>query len=51
MWVPDRKDVPEGTLPEDVLPREFKVHIINENQKNNQSRADIVQAWQEEVLL
>ncbi|XP_077578526.1 helicase ARIP4-like isoform X2 [Stigmatopora nigra] len=53
MWVPDAEALPANSNNGPVRPRNFKVHILNDEHKNTASRAKVVENWAQDggVLL
>ncbi|XP_067447744.1 helicase ARIP4-like isoform X3 [Thunnus thynnus] len=53
MWVPPTESLPPDADPGLVKPRNFKVHILNDEHKNTATRAKVVEDWAQEggVLL
>ncbi|XP_077469673.1 helicase ARIP4-like isoform X2 [Stigmatopora argus] len=53
MWVPDAEALPANSNHGRVRPRNFKVHILNDEHKNTESRAKVVENWAQDggVLL
>ncbi|XP_051913298.1 helicase ARIP4-like isoform X2 [Hippocampus zosterae] len=53
MWVPKAGDLPPDCDHRLVRPRNFKVHILNDEHKNTTSRAKVVENWAQDggVLL
>ncbi|CAH1783913.1 unnamed protein product [Owenia fusiformis] len=45
MWLPDKKCLPDDTPEQEVLPRQFNIHIINDTHKTPYSRAAVVENW------
>ncbi|XP_049611705.1 helicase ARIP4 isoform X1 [Syngnathus scovelli] len=45
MWVPDAEALPPDSDHGLVRPRNFKVHILNDEHKNTTSRAKVVENW------
>ncbi|XP_053174204.1 helicase ARIP4-like [Scomber japonicus] len=53
MWVPPAESLPLDAEPGLMRPRNFKVHILNDEHKNTATRAKVVEDWVQEggVLL
>ncbi|XP_043078487.1 helicase ARIP4 isoform X1 [Puntigrus tetrazona] len=45
LWLPAAETLPPDTDPAQVLPRTFKVHILNDEHKTTVARAKVVEDW------
>uniref|UniRef100_A0A673HPT2 Helicase ARIP4-like n=1 Tax=Sinocyclocheilus rhinocerous TaxID=307959 RepID=A0A673HPT2_9TELE len=45
LWLPAAESLPPDTDPAQVLPRTFKVHILNDEHKTTVARANVVEDW------
>ncbi|XP_051979816.1 LOW QUALITY PROTEIN: helicase ARIP4-like [Xyrauchen texanus] len=45
LWLPAAESLPPDTDPAQVVPRTFKVHILNDEHKNTVARAKVVEDW------
>ncbi|KAG1941128.1 helicase ARIP4 isoform a [Pimephales promelas] len=45
LWLPAAESLPPDTDPAQVLPRTFKVHILNDEHKTTVARAKVVEDW------
>lgn len=45
LWLPAAESLPPDTDPAQVLPRIFKVHILNDEHKTTVARAKVVEEW------
>lgn len=45
LWLPAAEALPPDTDPQQVLPRTFKVHILNDEHKTTVARAKVVEDW------
>ncbi|KAI4871614.1 hypothetical protein NFI96_013391, partial [Prochilodus magdalenae] len=45
MWLPPSEAVPQDTDPAYIMPRTFKVHILNDEHKTTSTRAKVVEDW------
>uniref|UniRef100_A0A672NNW8 RAD54 like 2 n=1 Tax=Sinocyclocheilus grahami TaxID=75366 RepID=A0A672NNW8_SINGR len=45
LWLPAAESLPPDTDPAQVLPRTFKVHILNDEHKTTVARAKVVENW------
>ncbi|TRZ01599.1 hypothetical protein DNTS_022958 [Danionella cerebrum] len=45
LWLPAAESLPPDADPAQVLPRTFKVHILNDEHKTTVARAKVVEAW------
>ncbi|XP_018593292.1 helicase ARIP4 isoform X1 [Scleropages formosus] len=53
LWLPPPEALPPETTPDEVMPRTFKVHILNDEHKTTAARAKVISDWSTEggVLL